>query len=116
MAWPPVPAMRTRREAFDEIVTDVSERARPYLGNRYAAVEFAVEDVPPTDPAPWEEQAAPVGRLLPVGGHVGHRIVVYRRPVETRARDAGEVAAIVREVVAEQVAALLNVPVSEIEL
>lgn len=108
--------MRSRREIFDDIVIDVAERAREYLGNRYAAVEFAVEDVPPTDPAPWEEQAAPVGRLLPVGGVVGHRIVVYRRPVETRARDTGEVTAIVREVIAEQVAALLGVPTSEIDL
>ncbi|WP_083784529.1 metallopeptidase family protein [Janibacter sp. HTCC2649] len=116
LAWPPVPAMRTRRETFDDVVIEVAERARAYLGTRYADVEFAVEEVPPTDPAPWEEQAAAVGRLLPVGGTVGHRIVIYRRPVETRARDVGEVAAIVREVVAEQVAALLNVPPSEIEL
>ena len=63
-----------------------------------------------------EEQAAAVGRLLPVGGAVGHRIVIYRRPVESRARDAAEVSVIVREVVAEQVAALLNVPPSEIDL
>ena len=72
--------------------------------------------MPSTDPAPWEEQAAAVGRLVPVGGAVGHRIVIYRRPVETRARDAAEVSVIVREVVAEQVAALLNVPPSEIDL
>ena len=57
-----------------------------------------------------------MGRLVPVAGPVGHRIVVYRRPVETRARDAAEVSVIVREVVAEQVAALLGVPTSEIDL
>lgn len=108
--------MRSRRETFDDIVIEVAERAREYLGTRYAAVEFAVEEVPSADPAPWEEQAAAVGRLVPVDGAVGHRIVVYRRPVETRARDAGEVSVIVREVVAEQVAALLNVPPSEIDL
>ncbi|WP_353950821.1 metallopeptidase family protein [Knoellia sp. S7-12] len=116
LAWPPVPAMRSRRETFDDVVIDVAERARVYLGTRHADVEFAVEEVPPTDPAPWEEQAAAVGRLVPVGGTAGHRIVIYRRPVETRARDVGEIAAIVREVVAEQVAALLNVPPSEIQL
>lgn len=108
--------MRSRRETFDDVVIDVAERARAYLGTRHADVEFAVEEVPPSDPAPWEEQAAAVGRLIPVGGTAGHRIVIYRRPVETRARDVGEVAAIVREVVAEQVAALLNVPPSEIQL
>ncbi|KGN40850.1 metallopeptidase family protein [Knoellia aerolata] len=116
LAWPPVPAMRSRRETFDDVVIEVAERAREYLGTRYAGVEFAVEEVPSSDPAPWEEQAAAVGRLVPVGGAVGHRIVIYRRPVETRARDAAEVAVIVREVVAEQVAALLNVPPSEIDL
>lgn len=108
--------MRSRRETFDDVVIEVAERAREYLGTRYAGVEFAVEEVPSSDPAPWEEQAAAVGRLVPVGGAVGHRIVIYRRPVETRARDAAEVAVIVREVVAEQVAALLNVPPSEIDL
>jgi len=108
--------MRTRREAFDDIVIDVAEKARAYLGNRYAAVEFAVEDVPPTVTSPWEEREAPLGRLLPVGGPAGHRVVVYRRPVEARAHDAEDVTAIVREVVAEQVAALLGVPPSEIDL
>lgn len=108
--------MRSRREVFDDVVIDVAERARPYLGSRYAGVEFAVEDVPLSDPAPWEEQAAPLGRLLPVGGSVGHRVVVYRRPVEARVRDAEDLAAVVREVVAEQVAVLLGVPPSEIEL
>lgn len=108
--------MRSRRETFDDVVIEVAERAREYLGTRHAAVEFAVEEVPTSDPAPWEEQVAPVGRLVPVGGAVGHRIVIYRRPVETRARDAAELSVIVREVVAEQVAALLNVPPSEIDL
>ena len=52
LAWPPVPAMRSRRETFDDVVIDVAERAREYLGTRHAAVEFAVEEVPTDRPRP----------------------------------------------------------------
>ena len=115
MAWPPVPAMETRRERFDALVLDSADRVRPHLGSRYAELEFAVEEVPPQDPAPWEEQTAPLGRLLRGTTSRPHRVVVYRRPVEARAQDDLDLADIVREVVTEQVAALLGVPPHEID-
>lgn len=108
--------MRSRRDHFDDIVLEVADRVRPVLGSRYATVEFAVEDVPASDPAPWEEQAAALGRLLPASGERPARIVVYRRPVEVRSADREELTAVVQEVVVEQVAALLGVPPSEIDL
>lgn len=43
------------------------------------------------------------------------RVVVYRRPIEARAHDDADLAEIVREVVTEQVAALLGVPPHEID-
>jgi predicted Zn-dependent protease with MMP-like domain len=115
MAWPPVPAMETRRESFDVLVLEASDRVRPHLGTRYATTEFAVEEVPPQDPAPWEEQVAPLGRLLRATTSRPNRVVVYRRPVEARAQDDLDLADIVREVVTEQVAALLGVPPHEID-
>lgn len=107
--------METRLERFDDLVLDAADRLRPHLGTRYAALEFAVEEVPPTDPAPWEEQVAPLGRLH--RGNPGHpgRVVVYRRPVEARAQDDLDLADLVREVVTEQVAALLDVPPEELD-
>ena len=115
LAWPRVPAMRTRREAFDELVLDSADRLDGVIVERRVEVEFAVEDVPPSDPAPWEEQVAPLGRLFPQEGQHANRIVVYRRPVEAQARDEAELALIVHEVVLEQVAALLGVPPSELD-
>ncbi len=115
LAWPPVPAMPTRAERFDDLVLDSADRVRPLLGQRYAAVEFAVEDVPPDDPAPWEVQEAALGRLLGPHGRAPHRIVIYRRPVEARARDERELADLVHSVIVEQVAAMLGVPPSEID-
>ena len=107
--------MQTRRQRFDDLVLDAAERVRPHLGTRYAETEFAVEEVPPVDPAPWEEQAAPLGRLLRGTSARPHRVVVYRRPVELQAQDDQELADIIREVVTEQVAALLGVPPHEID-
>lgn len=115
LAWPTVPTMTTRRERFDDLVLDAADRLRPHLGTRYAGTEFAVQDVPPTDPAPWEEQVAPLGRLLRATTSRTDRVVVYRRPVEARAQDDQDLADIVREVVTEQVAALLGVPAHELD-
>jgi len=115
LAWPPVPAMLTRAERFDDLVLDSADRLRPLLGQRYAATEFAVEDVPPTDPAPWEAQEAPLGRLIGPQGRTPHRVVVYRRPIEARARDEADLGDLIHSVVVEQVAALLGVPPSEVD-
>lgn len=113
-AWPPVPAMTSRREQFDALVVEVAERARPWLGSRHADVEFAVEDVPSESPLAWEPQIAVLGRII--GAHGDRRIVLYRRPIEARGGSHAELAFLVREVVAEQVALVLGVPPDEITL
>jgi predicted Zn-dependent protease with MMP-like domain len=107
--------METRLERFDDLVLDAADRIRPHLGSRYAALEFAVEEVPPTDPAPWDEQVAPLGRLHRGAPGRPNRVVVYRRPVEARAQDDEDLADLVHEVVTEQVAALLGVPPEELD-
>lgn len=107
--------MLSRRDRFDEVVIEVAERAQPWLGVRHADVEFAVEEVPPDDPPPWEPRVATLGRIVG-GGRRPRRIVVYRQPVQARAGSEAEVAALVRDVVAEQVALLLGVPPDEVRL
>lgn len=107
--------MVDRAEVFDDLVLDSASRLEGVLAERHTDVEFAVEDVPPSDPAPWEERTVSLSRLFPAQGGLPTRIVVYRRPVETRAEDPRDLAVIVHEVVVEQVAALLGVPPSEID-
>ena len=109
MAWPPVPAMATRAEQFDELVLDAASRMEHQAGAALGSLEFAVEDVPPSDPAPWESSDVPLGRLFAAQGKLPARIVLYRRPVETRTTDARELAALINDVIVEQVAALLGV-------
>jgi len=101
--------MGTRAEQFDELVLDAASRLEDRAGKGFGDIEFAVEDVPPSDPAPWESSDVPLGRLFAAQGKMRPRIVVYRRPVETRATDARELAALINDVVVEQVATMLGV-------
>ena len=115
MAWPPVPAMTTRAQRFDELVLDAASRMEHHAGSGLGDLEFAVEDVPPSDPAPWESSDVPLGRLFAAQGKMPARIVVYRRPVETRTTDARELAALINDVIVEQVASLLGVDPRELD-
>src|SRR5699024_12822254 len=48
---PTLPGWRTRAEQFDELVLAVVERLERQVGAELDGVEFAVEAVPPSDPA-----------------------------------------------------------------
>lgn len=105
--------MPTRAEAFDDLVVDTAQRFRGVLGRRWTSVEFAVEDVPPSDPARWED-AVPLARMWPAQGPMPARIVVYRRPIESIVR-GGDLVELVHEVMVEQVALLLGVDPDEVD-
>ncbi|MCL2467046.1 MAG: metallopeptidase family protein [Micrococcales bacterium] len=102
-----LPGYRTRAQRFDAMVLDAVEVLERRWAHELEGVEFAVEEVPPSNPAPWEAGVA-LGRYFPADGTAAHRIVVYRRPVETRAADPEDLAELVQQVVVEQVAFLLG--------
>ena len=110
-----VPAWRSRADRFDDHVLDAVEHLEDRWGKRLEGVEFAVEDVPPSDPSPWEHGEVPLGRFFPAQGDLPPRIVVYRRPVETRAGEPREVAQLTQSVVVEQVAHLLGLPPAQVD-
>ncbi|WP_245566792.1 metallopeptidase family protein [Jonesia quinghaiensis] len=116
LMFPPVhPAYRTRRERFDECVIRYVGTLKPRWGKQLSGMEFAVEDVPPSDPSPWEAHGIPMGRYFaPISGQPG-RIVVYRRPVEARADDHNDLESIIRDVIIEQIAYVLSKDPSEID-
>lgn len=112
---PHLPAWRTRAERFDELVVAAADdltRHCPQVGS----IQFAVEEVPPSDPAPWEHGVV-LGRGFAAQPRAGlpSRIVVYRRPVASRAREDAELAGLVRRVVVEQVALVLGRGPDEID-
>lgn len=106
--------MTSRRDTFDGFVLDAAARLEATCGRGFPTVEFAVEEVP-HGPAPWEHREVTLGRLVPASGGNPARIVVYRRPVETRVTDRRDVAALVADIVTEQVAGLLGVSPEELD-
>ena len=106
--------MVTRRDAFDELVLDALERVESRLGRSLDPLEVAVEDIPPSDPASWEE-AVPLGRLFPADGRTPPRVVVYRRPIASHVDRESELAMLVEAVVVEQVASLLGMSPEDLE-
>lgn len=124
-----VPMSRTPAQSFDELVLESVEAIERFIddndqlpASRLRNVEFAVEDVPGQFSAyetdVLEDREVPLARLLPAQpGTAGPqpRIVVFRRPLELRASGNEELAALVRSVIVEQVANLLDVDPAEID-
>ncbi|KUF19435.1 MULTISPECIES: metallopeptidase family protein [Streptomyces] len=119
VAPPQVPLSASRAEAFTDLVQDSVERLErrwPQL----TEIDFLVLDVPPTvtedsggaGAAPgdegWEADAVPLGGTISASDGRPARVVIYRRPVEIRTKGRDERAALVHEVVVEQVAELLG--------
>ncbi len=110
-----MPAMSSRAERFDDVVIDAASRIESRWKGAFPHFELAVEEVPPSDPAPWEVAEVPLGRLFAAQGRTPARIVIYRRPVHTRAMSDADLAALVTEVVTEQIAALLGVEPEDLD-
>jgi hypothetical protein len=108
IAPPQVPLAASRAEAFADLVQDSVERLErrwPQLSD----VDFLVLDVPQLDgTAGWSDDAVPLGGTVAAQGGRPARVVVYRRPVEIRTKGRDERAALVHEVVVEQVAEVLG--------
>jgi hypothetical protein len=92
--------------AFDDVVRSAVERLRAHLPGELDAVEFGVEETPVL--------ADDWTGAVPLGTHVGAtpspaaRVVVYRLPVAQRARGRIETAALVLDVLVDEVAELLG--------
>ncbi|MGH3909974.1 MAG: metallopeptidase family protein [Pseudonocardiaceae bacterium] len=119
-----LPAARSRSERFDAIVLEALEPIDQRWHTQLDQLDVAVDEVPEItdcDPATvsWgsdvvEDGKVPLARLVPVGVDAAGlptraRIVLYRRPLETRAQDGGDLSDLVHEVLVEQIASYLGV-------
>ncbi|KMS79869.1 MULTISPECIES: metallopeptidase family protein [Streptomyces] len=111
IAPPQVPLAASRAEVFADLVQDSVERLErrwPQL----ADIDFLVLEVPRLegrgDQVAWADDTVPLGGVSPARDGRRARVVVYRRPVEIRTKGRDERAALVHEVVVEQVAELLG--------
>lgn len=106
-----LPISTSRGEVFDDLVRESVDRLRDRWEKRLEGVTFGVQDAPwPRDlpaAAPGEE-TVPLARLVPGDAQQPSRIVVFRHPVELRTVDRGERAALVHDLIVEQVADYLG--------
>jgi predicted Zn-dependent protease with MMP-like domain len=121
-----LPVASSRAEKFDQLVLDALEPIEARWRDQLTKLDVAVDDVPEVRGRAAQAEgvlhdgAVPLSRLLPAGvDRTGlptrARIVLYRRPLEARAKDPGELAELVHDVLVEQVAGYLGVEPDVIE-
>lgn len=118
-----LPVARSRAERFDALVLEALEPIEARWRTELTDLDVAVDDVPDlrTDKdnaLVWEDglladREVPLARLVPAGVDrwgqpTRARIVIYRRPLEVRARDGIDLSDLVHEVLVEQVASYLG--------
>lgn len=109
-----VPAHRTRRQRFDDLVldavTDLETRWRAELHG----VEFGVEEAPWL-PEDWRPQVVPLSTLVRGNARSPTRIVVFRLAVQQRAQGTAQLERLVRDVLVARVAELLGREPDEVD-
>ncbi|MGH3861357.1 metallopeptidase family protein [Actinokineospora sp.] len=113
-----LPAASTRAEKFDALVLDALEPIEARWRTELTKLDVAVDDVPevPDGTAPdgvLADSGVPLARLVAAGVDrrgqpTRARIVLYRRPLEARAKDGADLAELIHDVLVEQVANYLN--------
>nr|KOY49001.1 exonuclease [Gordonia sp. NB41Y] len=121
---PQVPAWRSRSDEFDAVVLDAFGEIDVRWHDELAGLDIAVDEIPrmlPRDPdtIQWPDEvtadgAVPLARLIPAGVDVHGqptraRVVLFRRPLESRARRDIELVELIHEVLVQQVATYLGV-------
>lgn len=122
-----MPVSRSRSQRFDALVLEALEPIEQRWHAELTQLDVAVDDVPEvTETTPvWDDDVVvdsnvPLARLVPSGVDrrglpTRARIVLYRRPLEARARDGSDMADLLHDVLVEQVAAYLGLDPGVIE-
>ena len=115
LLFPGLPVWKTRRETFDStvalVISELTER-----WPEVATIEFATEDVPPSDPAPWEDHGVVLARVFPADRRkgLGDRIVLYRLPITMRIPPVDLYSAL-RALIAERISHILYISPEELD-
>ena len=127
---PTVPGWRSRAERFDMAVLEAYEPLERKLADRLSELDVAVDEIPriaakDPDSVQWPPEVIADGpvalaRLIPAGVDVrGNatraRIVLFRKPIERRAKDTLDLGDLLHDVLVAQVATYLGVEPSVID-
>lgn len=118
-----VPAYNTRSDEFDAIALEAFAEIDANWHDQLAGLDIAVDEIPrllPRDPetVEWPDEvtadgAVPLARLIPAGMDVHGvttraQIILFRRPLESRAKKGTDLLELIHEVLVQQVATHLG--------
>lgn len=126
---PEVPRNKSRSQRFDDAVIDAFEPILERFDAELSSLDIAVDVVPRmrlnTGYRQWPEDVVadgqvPLGRLVAAGVDnkgtpTRPRIIVFRRPVESRASSAQDLQNLLRMIIVRLVACYLNVTPDQID-
>lgn len=92
---------------FDAVVAEMVARLDTRWSQELAGVVFGVEEAPWVDDD-WHPDAVPLATYVRATGKDPSRVVVYRLPVQRRARGRHSVRSLVLDVLVDQVAELMG--------
>ncbi|RBP98103.1 hypothetical protein CRD60_02780 [Bifidobacterium aemilianum] len=103
-----LPRYRSSSGGFDDMVAAQIRRLNKAWPQMVSSIQFAVEDVPPSGPLPWESHPNPFSRSFPAGRGIPARIVLYRLPMQTHARSRLDLQLMVRDELVARLAELFG--------
>ena len=110
-----VPKRPTPAQYFLDCLRQSIDRIRRNCPEALAGVDIGIEDVPSLGLSWTEADQVPLAAAIEATKNRHARIVIYRRPLEKRARDRQELNDLVHMTLVEQLSALTLRPMHEID-
>lgn len=112
---PRLPGAHSRSQVFDDFLVEISDALSLRWGAEVAGIEFLVDDVPGPEILARAPRPLPLAQLYPARGATPTRIVVFRRPIEESSVSQADMAALINDVVVEQVAKVLGMAPEQVD-
>ena len=110
----PVSAGQSRSEFFAVCVQDALAQVSDHCPRALASMDVGVEDVPSAFPV-WAPQRVPLASAASATPTVNGQVVLYRRPLERRARTRPGLRILVFRTLVEQLSEATGIPTDEID-
>ncbi|MDO5535099.1 MAG: metallopeptidase family protein [Propionibacteriaceae bacterium] len=122
LAWPnpytgaavPMRARQTKAEFFLACVREALSQIAEHCPQALASMDVGVEDVPVVGIG-WTQERVPLAAAVSATPEVNGKVVVFRRPLERRARTRTGLRILVFRTIVEQLSEATGIPVDEID-
>ena len=110
-----LPRYRTASAMFDSMVASQIRRLNSAWSELTRNIQFAVEDVPPSQPLIWESNRRILSQCFPACRGIKARIVLYRLPLCNHVTSRAELNYAIRDEIVQRLAELYGRRPEEID-